>query len=160
MKVTLINYVPTLNTEDFLYSRELQSYCYIDENGIEIDSGKVFGADDPNCKRLKIFRFISSEFNPLETDFTIIGLEKSEPEYIDGRKSKTLYKCKEFNDVVVSKTFSDILENGKLCINVTFDFYTEDNQVGLTKTEIVKRYSTFDSLRVIRERQERSSFNS
>ena len=57
--------------------------------------------------------------------------------------------------MVVSKTFSYVYEGDLLSVVVIFDFYAEDNQVGLSKTETVKKYDDFGTREFHKRKDER-----
>jgi len=81
---------------------------------------------------LRIFRVLDPEVNPLIHDFTILGFRKMSPTYERGRKTSSLYM-----------------------LQVTFNWYDEENQITLTKTEIVKSFNKYEAQTEERKRRER-----
>jgi hypothetical protein len=106
---------------------------------------------------LRIFRYIDINYDPLVTDFSIVGLKKNSPVYERGRKVSANYIDLSGN-IVVEKIFTDIrdLSNNRLeKLQVTFNWYTENNEIGLTKTEIVKSYNSSQAKTEERQRRGR-----
>tara|TARA_Y100000780_G_C13689279_1_gene418838 strand:- start:244 stop:1143 length:900 start_codon:yes stop_codon:yes gene_type:complete len=106
---------------------------------------------------LIIRRYINGDLDPLITDFSIIGLVKKEPDYNKGRKSSAIYMDNDGRKVV-EKNFTDIRDtstNRLLSLEMTIDWYQEDGNIGLTKTEICKNFSISQSKTEERKRRER-----
>lgn len=110
---------------------------------------------DPS--RLRVHRVLPLGQNALISDFTILGFKKESPSYNRGRKTQSLYLSEEENDLIVKKMFTDIRDSaGTLtALQVKFDFYSEDGTVGVTKTEVVKRYNKYEAETEERKRRER-----
>lgn len=91
----------------------------------------------------------------LTRDFTIVGLDKRTPLRDRGRKVSSEYWLGD--DLVVRKTFTDILDvNGLLTsVQVHFEWFAEDGSVAEEKTEIVKHYDKYDVEEVYRKRRAR-----
>lgn len=108
---------------------------------------------------LRIYRVLDPGSNPLISDFSILGFRKTAPHYDRGRKIKAEYWCVEKDEVIVEKIFKDVRdeETGRLiALQVTFNWYDENNQIGLTKTEIVKELNKAQAETIERQRRERS----
>ena len=104
---------------------------------------------------LKIFRVLQPQLNPLNSDFTILGLKKISPDYDKGRKTSAKYM--DNDEIVVEKVFSDVVDESGLLIGleITFNFYTEEGVVGESKTEIVKHYNTTEAEEEYEKRRRR-----
>lgn len=89
---------------------------------------------------LLIYKYLNKKSNVFREDFTIIGLKEEQPNYLNGRKTRALYKCKFTDEIVVEKVFRDILDSSGnlLCLEIDFNFYKKDGTIGLSKTETVK----------------------
>lgn len=109
-----------------------------------------------DAKKLKIRKYIP-EFLPAEiTDFSILGLIDQTPYPDRGRKYLTEYLDPKDSSLVVSKTFTDYIENGEFRgIDGTFRWYREDGEIGLEVSKSVKRYSPARATEVLRIRRER-----
>lgn len=108
---------------------------------------------------LRIFRKLSPSSDPLTSDFSILGFSKKAPHYDRGRKIKAEYWCPTNNEIVVEKVFKDIINESTgrlLSLEVTFNWYNENNEIALTKTEIVKELNKAQSETIMRQRRERS----
>ncbi len=108
---------------------------------------------------LRVFRALPKDLDPLTSDFTILGFRKKAPHYDRGRKVRAEYWCVDKDEVIVEKIFDDIRdeENGRLTdLQVTFNWYDEDGNIGLSKTEIVKELNKAQSETIERQRRERS----
>lgn len=106
---------------------------------------------------LRIFRYINKDFDPLITDFSIIGLKKETPVYERGRKMSATY-LDSSNNIVVEKIFTDIRDistNRLMSLQVTFNWYNEIGNIGLTKTDIVKSFNSSQAKTMERKRRER-----
>jgi len=108
---------------------------------------------------LRVYRVLPKDSNPLISDFSLLGLRKESPSYERGRKTRAVYKCVEKEEVVVEKIFNDVRnENGTLTgIEVTFNWYNEDNEIGLSKTEIVRKYNKYEAETEERKRRGRQT---
>lgn len=106
---------------------------------------------------LRVFRVLPADQNPLIADFSILGFRKESPSYERGRKTQALYKCVDKEEIIVEKIFNDIRdENGRLtAVQVTFNWYDEDDNISLTKTEIVRKYNKYEAETEERKRRER-----
>lgn len=124
-----------------------------------LDDGMLTELDMPQVtpERLRVFRVISEDQNPLITDFTILGFRKMSPSYDRGKKVIAQYKCIEKDEVIVEKIFQDVRdENGILTgLQITFNWYSEDNVVRASKTEIVKNFNKFEAETEERKRRYR-----
>lgn len=108
---------------------------------------------------LRIFRALDKSADPLTSDFSILGFRKKAPHYDRGRKIKAEYWCVNKDEVIVEKIFHDIRdpETGRLTdLQVTFNWYNENNDIALTKTEIVKELNKAQSETIERQRRERA----
>jgi len=111
---------------------------------------------------LRIYRAVSKNYTHdyimNEVDFSILGFRKMSPYYDRGRKRSAEYWCADKDEIIVRKTFSDVLdENGKLIeLKVLFEWFKENGEVGLSKTQIVERYSKSKARTVLRERRYRA----
>lgn len=112
---------------------------------------------DPDLNDLKIYNFINTSVDPLTFDFTLIGLKKVSPSYIRGRKAIMEYKNPITGDVVVDKTFTDVRDaNGILNgISITYNWYSNDGTIGLTKSADVRSYNKYEAETEERKRRER-----
>lgn len=125
------------------------------DNGIVVEMPIV--EYDP--KRLRVHRVLPTNFDPLISDFSILGFRKIAPHYDRGRKIKAEYKCVEKDELIVMKAFDDVRDesNGRLTgLQVKFDWYCEDNTIGATKTEIVKKFNKAQAETEERKRRERA----
>ena len=106
---------------------------------------------------LRIFRVLDPEVNPLIHDFTILGFRKMSPTYERGRKTSSLYMCVNTDEIIIEKVFTDVRDElGNLTgLQVTFNWYDEENQITLTKTEIVKSFNKYEAQTEERKRRER-----
>ena len=86
-----------------------------------------------------------------------MGFRKVSPSYERGRKTRSLYKCTENDEVIVEKIFEDVRdENGTLSgLQITFNWYNEDGEIGLTKTQQVKSFNKYQAETQERQRRER-----
>lgn len=110
-------------------------------------------------KQLRVYRRLNEEFDPLVSDFTILGFRKRAPHYDRGRKTRAEYHCANNDDLIVQKIFNDVRDEatGRLTqLQVEFLWYCEDGSVGLTKTEIVKELNKAQAETIERQRRERS----
>ena len=110
-------------------------------------------------KRLRIYRVLPMSFDPLISDFTILGFRKIAPYYDRGIKYKAEYKCADKDELIVTKSFTDIRDpvTGRLTdLQILFEYYCEDGTVGLSKTEIAKSYNKAQAETEERKRRERS----
>lgn len=108
---------------------------------------------------LRIFRLLPKDQNPLISDFTILGFRKRAPHYDRGRKTKAEYRCAINDEIIVEKIFMDVRDpttNLLTGLQVTFNWYNEDNEIGLTKTEIVKELNKAQAETIERQRRERA----
>jgi len=106
--------------------------------------------------KLRIFKFIPKDANPLNTDFSIVGLRKKSPKKDRGRKIESEYLDPETNEVVVRKKFSDNIIEGELRgLIVKFEFIDEENKVGKYKEEIVKEWNEWEAETIQRQRRQR-----
>lgn len=108
---------------------------------------------------LRIFRALDPSMNPLTSDFSILGFRKKAPHYDRGRKIKAEYWCVDKDEVIVEKIFTDVRDpvTGRLTdLQVTFNWYDENNQIALTKTEIVKELNKAQAETIERQRRERA----
>ena len=110
-----------------------------------------------NPKSLRVHRALPRNLDPLINDFTILGFRKISPYYSRGMKKHSLYLCASSDDVVVEKIFEDVFsDDGRLTgLQVTFNFYNENNEIGLTKTEIVKSLNFAEARTEQRKRRAR-----
>lgn len=105
---------------------------------------------------LKVFRYLSRFLDPKTSDFTIIGLRKVSPLRDRGRKREAEYRCPSDDSLVVKKIFTDVVPSAELLnISCKFDWYDENGDIALTKTETVKEYSKDETETVYRERRSR-----
>lgn len=108
---------------------------------------------------LRIFRALPRDRNPLIEDFSILGFRKKAPHYDRGRKIKAEYWCVDKDEVIVEKIFSDVRdeETGRLiALQVEFNWYNENDEIALTKTEIVKELNKAQAETIERQRRERA----
>jgi hypothetical protein len=121
----------------------------------ELDSLVENHDGTPNVP-LRVHRVLPDGTDPLISDFTILGFRKESPSYERGRKTRALYKCVDKDEVIVEKVFSDVIEDGVLTgIKVNFRWYDEENNVGLEKTEVVRRFNKYEAETEQRKRRER-----
>jgi len=122
-------------------------------------------------KDLLIYEYIGklSDTEIKNTDFTIIGLQKAMPEYVQGRKIRADYISPIHNKVAVRKVFADKMGNHKVWngvaygdvagiigLDVTFEWLCDDGSVGLSKVETVKALNVAEEETVLRKRRFRS----
>ena len=115
--------------------------------------------DPTPTPELRVYRSLPKDMNPLISDFSILGFRKVAPHYDRGRKIKAEYKCVDKDEIIVEKIFSDIrdVNTGILTgLQVTFNWYDENNNIGLTKTEIVKQLNKAQAETIERQRRERA----
>lgn len=90
----------------------------------------------PNHPELRVTKWLESteEEYVKRVDFTTF-LKKESPVYDKGRKTESEYKDVDTDELVVKKTFADTVDGeGKLDgIDITIEWYKDDNSVGLTK---------------------------
>lgn len=126
----------------------------------KIDLDTFVENHDPQIEYdLRVFRALPKSNNPLITDFSILGFRKRAPHYDRGRKIKAEYWCVEKDEVIVEKIFNDVRdpETGRLtALEVTFNWYNENDEIGLTKTEIVKELNKAQAETIERQRRERA----
>ena len=126
---------------------------------MSIGEGFILNSDgeEVEAKLLRVFRVLSPEQKPLTTDFSLLGFNKVSPSYDKGRKTKAQYKCPTKDELIVEKLFSDVFDSEGLLsgIQVTFNWYCEDDTLGLTKTEIVKRFNKYEAETEERKRRYR-----
>lgn len=134
---------------------------YDPEKQYKLDSGVIVEIPvveyDP--KRLRVHRVLPRSFDAKIADFSILGFRKIAPHYDRGRKIKAEYKCVEKDELIVEKIFTDIRDSftGRLTgLQVLFNWYCEDNTIGLSKTEIVKLFNKAQSETEERKRRERT----
>lgn len=113
--------------------------------------------EEVEAKKLRVHRVLNDSLDPLTSDFTILGFRKESPSYFRGRKTKAIYKCTTTEDIIVEKIFNDIIDSEGLLsgIEVKFNWYYEDNSIGLEKTEVVKRYNKYEAETEERKRRYR-----
>lgn len=121
----------------------------VDPSWIEVD--EVYSEN-----RLLVARIIGTTRDPLITDFTILGLTKQTPEYERGRKMSASYLTDD-DKVAVEKIFTDVTDaSGNLTgLSVEFNWYTEQGDIGATKTEIVKNFNPSEAQTEMRKRRGR-----
>lgn len=126
-------------------------YKYIDSKIEEIPISEY----DPT--RLRVHRVLPLGLDPLISDFTILGFRKISPSYDRGKKIKAEYKCVDKDELIVEKIFQDVRdEKGILTgLQITFNWYSEDNVVRASKTEIVKEFNKFEAETEERKRRYR-----
>lgn len=150
---------------NFIDDDTIQLY---DDRGISINDAcvEIWGVDftdryQPyvNPNKLRIYRALNEDFDPLTSDFTILGFRKRAPHYDRGRKIRAEYHCAYNDELIVEKIFNDVKDpdTGRLiALQVTFNWYKEDNTIGLTKTEIVKELNKAQAETIERQRRERA----
>jgi hypothetical protein len=113
--------------------------------------------DYVKSNRLRVYRVLATEQDALISDFTILGFKKLSPRYDRGRKVKAEYRCPTANEMIVEKIFTDVRDsNGTIeALEITFNWFDESNNIGLTKTETVKRYNKYQAETEERQRRER-----
>lgn len=95
---------------------------------------------------LRIKKYIG-DLDPLITDFSIVGLKKSTPLYERGKKNYSSY-VDESGNKVVEKLYTDIRDpstNILTAIKTDINWYTNGNEIGLSKLESIKKYSIFEA---------------
>ena len=110
-------------------------------------------------KRLRVFRVLPMNLDPLISDFTILGFRKIAPYYDRGIKYQADYKCADKDELIVTKKFTDIRDpiTGRLTdLQILFEYYCEDGTIGLTKTELAKSYNKAQAETEERKRRERA----
>lgn len=125
------------------------------ENSIVVEKGLVEYAP----KRLRVHRVLGMSQDARFSDFSILGFRKIAPHYDRGRKVKAEYMCATKDEIIVRKTFSDVRDEttGQLTgLQVLFEWFSEDNTIGVTKTEIVKKYNKAQAETEERNRRERA----
>lgn len=125
----------------------------------QVDIGNIVEAHvGTPVSPLRIFRVLPMNEDPLIADFSILGFRKEAPYYDRGRKVSSRYMCVEEDEVIVEKIFKDIYdEDGYLKeLEIKFNWYDENNQVALTKTEIAKRYHRSQAKTEMRRRRFRA----
>lgn len=127
----------------------------VDEQA-ELDA-LVASHDSKISAQLRVFRALPTGHDPLITDFTLLGFRKESPSYERGRKTRAIYKCATKEEIIVEKVFSDVFdENGVLKgIEVNFKWHNEDGEVGLEKTEVVRKFNKYEAETEMRKRRER-----
>lgn len=131
-----------------------ENLVYVLNNGI-IETKEI---KDYDPQRLRIYRKLPLTEDPLISDFSILGFNKIAPHYDMGRKIKAEYKDPLNNDLIVEKIFKDVRDvNNRLSsLEITFNWYEESGDIGLTKTETVKNYNKAESETEERKRRERA----
>lgn len=106
---------------------------------------------------LRVHRVLPKDSDPLISDFSILGFRKMAPYYDRGRKDRAIYMCVTKEEIIVEKVFRDIRdESGRLTdLEITFNWYRDDDTIGLTKTEIAKSFNKAESKTEERKRRER-----
>lgn len=107
---------------------------------------------------LRIKKYIGDNTNPLISDFSIVGLNKVSPTYHRGIKKSAVYQDPSNGKKVVEKIFSDVLDQSQehiIGLEVQFNWYDETDNIGLTKTEIVKSLNKAEEKTLLRNRRER-----
>jgi len=106
---------------------------------------------------LRVYRVLSSQLKAEQTDFSILGFRKMSPGYVKGRKVLTQYLDNVLEEVIVEKIFIDVIdENGLLIgLEITFNWYSENGDVGVSKTEIVKNYNATEAEEEYEKRRRR-----
>lgn len=110
---------------------------------------------------LRIYRVVSEEYDhdyiKSQVDFSLLGFRKMSPSYDRGKKTRALYKCINKDEIIVEKVFNDVRnQKGILsALSVTFNWYDENNEIALTKTEEVKQYNIFEAETEERKRRYR-----
>lgn len=109
---------------------------------------------------LRIFKFIDPDLDikrVKQTDFSIIGLEKETPSYARGIKTAAKYIDIDNDELVVEKIFQDewSADLRKLTLRITVNWYNENGEIGLTKTEIARKYNEYETETVGRKRRYR-----
>lgn len=112
---------------------------------------------NPDDEKLVIYRKLPEGFNPLISDFSILGFKKVGPSYSRGRKNESTYVDETDGKMAVRKTFSDITDNNGLltAIQLHFEWFREDGQLGLEKTEVAREFNKIEAETVVRKRRER-----
>lgn len=126
------------------------------EEKVQLDN-YVLNHDGSLESPLRVYRVLPKDSNPLISDFAILGFRKISPSYERGRKTKSLYKCVNKDETIVEKIFTDVRdESGTLtALEITFNWYNEAGEVGLTKTEQVKAFNKYQAETEERQRRER-----
>lgn len=106
---------------------------------------------------LKIEKFIFPDVDVENFDFTLLSeLKKESPRYDRGRKTESNYT---HGDVlIVKKTFSDVLDTeGHLTgLEMKIDWYDEDDNIGITKNQVIKNLNMYEVETLLRTRRLRS----
>jgi len=107
---------------------------------------------------LRIYRTISLKYSRedlLNKDFTI-GLVKESASYDKGRKTRSEYRSQIDDAMVVEKIFRDIIVNDHLVgLEMTTNWFNEAGNIGLTKTETIKKLNKYTARTLLRKRRER-----
>lgn len=138
--VLTVHYNPALNTQE---QDEMQAI-------VDAHDGKP-------TSPLRVYRVLPEMLDPLISDFTILGFRKISPSYERGRKTRAVYKCVNKDEIIVEKVFSDVFdEDGILSgVEITFNWYNEEGEIGLTKTELARSYNKYEAETEMRKRRER-----
>lgn len=106
---------------------------------------------------LRIFQFISADMNPKITDFSIVGLTKNTPAQHAGKKTIAQYTSPIDETLVVQKEFIDVLsDTGDLIeLHIKFEWFREDGTVGLSDTNLVRKFSPTDAEEEYEKRRRR-----
>jgi len=117
----------------------------------------VANHDGTPTSKLRIYRVLPEILEPLISDFTILGFRKISPSYERGRKTRAVYMCVEKDEIIVEKIFSDVFdENNNLTgTEITFNWYDEDGNIGLSKKELARSYNKYEAETEMRKRRER-----
>lgn len=129
----------------------------IDPNGVEIDQSLLVPMHSPYWSKLRVHRVLPESYDPLISDFTILGFRKQSPSYERGRKTKALYKCADKDEIIVEKIFNDVRDDSGVlnALEIQFNWYREDGSIGLTKTEQAKTLNKYQAETEERQRRER-----
>ena len=103
-------------------------------------------------EELRIFPSLMMYPRPIvieNLDFTTMGLTKSTPEYVKGRKVSATYINND-GEVVVQKLFNDVAEG----LEITIEWLCHDGSVGLRKT-FTKPMSIHEKAEQTRKRRNR-----
>ncbi len=134
---------------------------------VDYDSSKRYKLEDDvviemelseyEPEKLRIYRSLDPNLSALSSDFSILGFRKISPSYERGRKTKAEYLCATADDLIVEKIFMDVRDsNGILTdLQITFNWYSEDNTIGLSKTEIARSYNKSEARTEERKRRAR-----
>lgn len=148
------------------YNTRLPSAIWLDVP-VDYDSKKLYKLEDGvivevplseyDPTRLRVHRVLPENLNPLISDFTILGFKKLSPSYDRGKKLRAKYMCIEKDEIIVEKIFQDVRdEHGILTgLNITFNWYSEDNIIRATKTELAKEFNKYEAETEERKRRYR-----